>query len=90
MRGFAAVEDGIVLGIAGVLVHHNIVIVDVSQEMRGRKRDIVRAWKKLSLMLTGDKPYYAVRDSDIDTSHTFLTHFGFEHLHEDIYIYRGS
>ena len=37
-------------------------------------------------MLNPEKTYYALIDEEIGSAHGLLTHFGFEHFKDDIYV----
>lgn len=87
MRGYAFVDDEDVLGI--VAVFNRCVMFDIDDRLKYHKRAIVKAWPVFKKLLTGGA-FFAIRDTTEPTSHGLLTHFGFEPLHDDIYIYRGS
>lgn len=87
MRGYAFVDGDDVLGI--VAVWNRCVMFEIRDRLKSHKRAIVKAWPVFKTLLSNGT-FFAIRDTSEPTSHGLLTHFGFEPLHDDIYIYRGS
>jgi hypothetical protein len=89
-KGLALVDDGNVYGMVGkVLIGgQNFIIFGVKPGFS--KRDIIKGWREFEPMLDDSKHYYAIIDRELETAHGLLTHFGFMHLFDDVYIYGGA
>lgn len=80
MRGFAALHDGKVVGIAGVL-HTEVLqaFSEFSDEVANNKRFIVQAIREFRKLLTQyDEPVFAAPDATKSTACGFLKHIGFK------------
>lgn len=91
IKGLAVVLDGKAIGVAAMTCGPGdvFVIATVSDALKNHKRAVLKAWDQLKDMFIPGQDYYTVRDTEISTSHGFLTHLGFEPLEDDIYVYRG-
>lgn len=90
LNGVAITDNDNVLAIVGVanIQSNNYVICGVKNSVS--KRMIIKAWEAFKdSCIDSREKYYAVIDNDLSTAPKFLSHFGFEHYIDDIYIYRG-
>lgn len=90
IKGLAVVDGDLVLGILGVskIEGQNFIITGTSPELGIRK--IIESWRmfKKDFMSPNEK-YYTLMDEEIGTSKGFIEHFNFQHITDNIYIYRG-
>lgn len=86
ITGLALTSGDVVLAIVGTVFIADTDFIVFGMNQLARKRDIVKGWRAFKAMLTINKTYYALIDRDIKSAHGLLTHYGFRHFKEDIYI----
>ena len=96
VRAIAAVEDGRVLGIAGLypqdgyLVLFGAVAPETRAEMCRHKRTLLRiVWEVLGMALRRRTPVVAMADPDIEGSERLLLHLGFMPQNDGSYKWPG-
>jgi len=91
VRGWAAVLDGEVIGIAGVAFTKPLQCFSfLDERMKDYPRKIIEAVKLVrELLETIQLPVYATPDEDEGTADTFLKHVGFVVLHRGVYQWHG-
>lgn len=92
VRGWAAVLDGEVIGIAGVAFSKPLQCFSfLDERMKDYPRKIIEAVKLVRELLASiSLPVYATPDEDEkDTADTFLKHVGFVVLHRGVYRWHG-
>ena len=84
-RGVAAVEDGKVYGIAGIVNQENcqFVFFKSTEELRKHPRIILKGWKQILKMATGTLRCEC--DKNLESAHRFLTHLGFAPITKEVY-----
>ena len=91
-RGFVAIKDGRVLGVAGFYIFDArlIVFVDISEELKKDKRAVIKGIRKvMKLVKEIQLPVYAMCDESIDKSANLLKHVGFVHEYKGVYAWHG-
>lgn len=90
MRGLCVTDGSCVLAVVGVSVIAGASFIVFGMKDECPKRFIIDGWRKFKDgYLCDKKEYYALVDEDLPTAPGLLRHFGFRHLKDDIYIYRG-
>ena len=89
-KGLALIEnDRPTCAVATSVVNGTNFIVFGMRD-RPNKRWFIKGFKEFKdRFLDPKKVYYALSDESLSTSPSMLWHFGFEHLKENIYIFRG-
>lgn len=90
MKGFCATDNDDVLAMIAlsVILGENFVVFGMKDGCP--KKMIIEGWRLFKARYLCDKKeYYALVDEDLPTAPGLLRHFGFRHLKDDIYIYRG-
>lgn len=78
MRGIVALEDNIVIGIGGLLLHNGkqYMFCEMKECARKHRKYILKAAKAL-LKLANGRIVYAIADKNIESASRFLEHLGF-------------
>lgn len=86
IRAFSVVDNGRVLGIAGIYSSHGhwIAFANVTDDLKKRKRDVVLLSNKV-VPLMKDRDVYAIRDTGLDTSEGVLRHYGFVEMEGELW-----
>ena len=89
IKGMALVEGDEVFAVGGTsfIGGQNFIFFGVKDGFN--KRGIIKGWRAIRDTLDETKTYYAIIDRELDTAHDLLTHFNFEYLFDDIYVYKG-
>ena len=89
-RGFAAVIDDRVIGVAGVAFSNPLQCFSmITDEMKKYPRKVVEAVRLIRGLLNSiDHPIYATPDEDEGTATEFLYHVGFqETIEKGVYVW---
>ena len=92
VRALVALEDGEVIGAAGLYVDPErlVCFAKLTERMRKHPRAIVRAAKRLLEMARGRAPVHAMADPQIEGSVKLLERLGFEKFPgTEVYVWRG-
>lgn len=84
----AVVDGDRVLGVGGVYLHAGrwVMFSDMTDELRSRKRALVRAVRAVLAMTRGRSiPVVALADPQIPGSDVLLRHMGAEHVADGVY-----
>lgn len=89
MRGVVALEDGVPIGLGGLLVHQGkmYMFCEMRDCARKYRKYILKAGKEVIKLAEG-KIVYAVAQKDIESAPRFLEHLGFELIHDSLYVRR--
>lgn len=88
IRGFVAVKDDKVVGIAGYyLFDHKIVMfADLNKELKIEKRVLVKGIQMVMDLIENTKlPIYAMCDRSIEGAEMLLSHTGFVNVYGDVW-----
>lgn len=90
IRGLALVDGDLVLAMLaiGKFSGENFIICGIKENVS--LKQLIIGWRKFrDQFMKSNETYYALMDDQIKTAPSFLKHFGFVHLKQDIYIFRG-
>jgi hypothetical protein len=88
LRGFAAVEDGEVYGIAGTYLNSGYLTVwmDARDELRKRPKSLIKLLKKLYELPHFGNMVLVYCDRKFDGAEKLIRHFGFEPYAQDFFV----
>lgn len=88
MRGVVALEDGIPVGLGGLMVYQGktYMFCEMKDCARKYRKSILKAGKQV-LKLAKGKIVYAVAQDGIESAPRFLEHLGFQLLDNDKKLY---
>jgi len=88
VRAYVAIADDQVLGIAGFYVTATRLIMfsELKDELKCNKRIIIRGMRKMRQIAREMKlPIHAVAQKELPTAPSFLEHFGFVKIGQELY-----
>jgi len=89
LKGVALTDNGEVYAVAATTFIGNEYFIIFGAKDGFNKRGIIEGWREFKKTLDEHKTYYAIIDRDLETAHSLLTHFNFEYMFDDLYIYKG-
>ena len=88
IRGFAAVEDGKVYGMAGTYINNGMLTawMDATDDLRKRPKSLLKLLKSCYKLPHYGKYILVYCDRRFEGAERLIRHFGFEPYAEDFYV----
>lgn len=92
-RGVVAVEDGAVIGLAGLYVDQvsarQVLFMEIKPKLRRHPRVLLKGWRIiLRWMLESGLPTHATCDDRIEKAQRFLEHLGFRRIQQGVFAWQ--
>lgn len=89
VRAISILDENGVHCVAGIYLSESrwVMFAKLDDVMKTNKRSIIQGWKKL-IQMVGGKEIYAVKDKNLETSESFIRHFGFKQLIDEVYVWK--
>lgn len=89
VRGVTVTIDDEVVGIAGVLYTQPLqCFSNIDDKLKDHPRVIIKAIKKMRKILQSfTTPVFAFPNKEESTADNFLTHIGFKHLNDEVFVW---